>query len=115
MTTEKILRSAGEATEYTKMYIAQNKEYLQLEVTKKVAKTTSGIITLIALTFFASLVLIFLSITLGFFLGQLWGSYAMAFLLVSCIYLVVAIVFYLMRNTLITNPTIEFLIDNIIN
>jgi len=115
MAAEKILSSAGEATEYAKMYIAQNKEYLELEVTKRIAKTTSGIITIIALAFFAFLVLIFLSLTLGFFLGQLWGSYALAFLAVTFIYLAIAILFYVFRNVLITNPIVEFVIDDIIN
>ena len=115
MKTEELLSSTGETFEYARIYAEQQKEYLRLEVSKRIAKTTSALVTVAVISFFAFMVILFLSISVGFLLGNLWGSYGVAFLLLTGIYALAAILIYFFKKRLITNPIVSLIIKDLLD
>ncbi|MFK7808201.1 MAG: phage holin family protein [Saprospiraceae bacterium] len=112
---EKISASAGETYEYARLYVEQKGDYYKLEAAKKMAQSTSQVATSLIVGFFGMLVVLFLSLSVGFFLGNLWGSYGLAFLLITGIYALAAALVYYFRTSLITNPIVKMIISNLLN
>ncbi len=113
--TEELLENLGETTEYARHYVEKQFDYVRLEVAERTAKVTSTLVTVIAVTFFVLLVIIMLSLTLGFYLGSLFGSYALGFLAVTGIYFVIALLIYIFRQAIITNPILSLIIKTMLN
>lgn len=109
--TEEILQSAGETVEYARQYIRQQGEYIRLEVAERSSKVVSALATTMVISFFALMVLIMLSLSLGFWLGQRWESYPKAFLFLSSAYLILALGLYFFRKTFITRPILNLILD----
>lgn len=108
--TDELLENIGETTEYARTYAEKQFDYIRLEVAERTAKVTSTLITVIAVTFFVLLVIIMLSFTLGFYLGDLLKSYPLGFLIVTGIYFVVALLVYALRRQIVTNPILHLII-----
>lgn len=108
--TEEILQNVGETTEYARQYTKKQIEYVQLLVAERTAKVTSILVTSLAVTFIGLLIVIMLSFTLGFYLGDLFESYPIGFLCVTGIYLLLGIIIYSMRQQLVTNPILTKII-----
>ncbi|MFN7119936.1 MAG: phage holin family protein [Saprospiraceae bacterium] len=108
--TEELLENIGETTEYARHYVEKQFDYVRLEVAERTAKVTSTLVTVIAITFFVLLVIIMLSLTLGFYLGDVFESYSLGFLAVTGIYFVIALVIFALRRSIITNPILSMII-----
>lgn len=115
MTTEELLSASGETVEYAKIYIEQQADYLRLETSKRLAKTTSGIVTVAVMAFLGFMVILFLSVSIGFFLGSLWESYGLAFLFLTGIYALVAILIYSFKDRIVTRPIISLVVENMLD
>ena len=115
MKTEELLSSSGETFEYARIYLEQQIESFKLETAKRTAKTTSKLVTLAIIGFLSFMVLIFLSLSIGFFLGQLWGSNGWAFLSITAIYALAAAVIYFFQETIITNPLVSTIIKDLLD
>ena len=115
MQTEKILSSAGETFEYARIYMEQQGEYLRLEASKRMAKSISQLVTFLVVTFLGMLVLIFLTLAIGLLLGKMWGSYGLAFLVLTAFYAVAAILIYSFRSQVITNPIVKIIVSNLLD
>jgi len=115
MKTETMLASTGETIEYAKIYIEQKIDYLQLEIAKRTAKTTSNLLTIAVIAFFSFMIIFFLSITAGFALSSLVGSYTYGFLIVSAIYLLITLIVVFFKRKIITNPITELIIENMLD
>jgi len=108
--TEELLENVGETSEYARQFAQKQYDYIRLVVAERTAKVASTLVTVIAVTFFAILVIIMLSLTLGFYLGNLMKSYPLGFLTVTGFYLVLALVVYSMRRQIVTNPILTMII-----
>lgn len=111
-TSEEILQTAGETFEYANQYVQKQIELFKLESAEKVAKSTSSIITLAVIGFLVSLVTIMLSITIGFAIGEMLGSYALGFLIITGIYTLIALVVYFFKRQLVTNPVLAAVLES---
>lgn len=105
--SEEILQTAGETFEYANQYVQKQIDLLKLDSAAKIAKSTSAIITLAVIGFLATMVMIMLSITIGFALGETLGSYALAFLIITGVYALIALVVYFFKRQLVTNPILS--------
>jgi len=115
MKTEKLLSTTGETIEYAKIYIEQQKEYFKLETSKRLAKTTSNLATVAVLAFLGFMVIIFLSLAVGFLLGQYWNSYGLAFLVITLFYVVIGLVIFFFKRQIITNPILSLVIREMLD
>lgn len=112
MNTEKLLSASGETIEYAKIYLEQQVDYLRLETARRTVKTTSNIMTTVVIAFLSFMVVLFLSVAIGFFLGQAWGSYGLAFLFLTGIYALITVLIYYFKRPIITNPIATLIIKN---
>jgi len=115
MKTEELISSAGETLEYGKMYVEQKMDFYRLETSKRLAKTTSNLVTVAVIGFLAMMVIIFLSIAGGLLLGDLLGSYGLAFLVITGIYLLAALGIYFFKKEIITNPILSLVIKEMLD
>lgn len=115
MKPNEFLYSTGETVEYLRQYVQQQVDYIQLESIKRIARTTSNLITVGVVFLVILMIAIFLSIAAGFYLGVLWGSYALAFLCIAGFYCVVGIFVIFFKETIITNQVLNMIIRNILN
>lgn len=115
MKPDDLLYSTGETVEYLRQYIQQQLEYIQLESIKRIAKTTANLITAGVVFLLMSMIAIFLSIAAGFYLGDLWGSYALAFLCIAGFYFVVGMFIIFFKEAIITNLVLNMIIRNILD
>lgn len=115
MKTENLLNTAGETFEYGRIYITNQKKLIRLEVAEKMAKTTSSLVTGMVMFFFLSLFIIFLSIAAGLWLGEIWKSYPLAFLIVTLFYGVLGGLAYIFKNQMITNPVLVLILNTVLD
>lgn len=115
MKPEELLSSVGETVEYGRLYIEQQKNYIQLEVAERLAKTTSQLVTLAVVAFLAIMVVIFLSVAGALFLANVMNSYPLAFLTVTAIYTLAAVLVFYFKKTLVTNPVLTLIIKEMLD
>lgn len=115
MKTEEFLSSAGETLEYGKMYIEQKVDFYRLETSKRLAKTTSNLVTLAVIGFLGMMVVLFLSLAVGILLGDFLGSYGIAFLVVTGIYLCAVLLIFFFKREIITNPILSLIIKEMLD
>jgi len=71
MKTEEMLNSAGETFEFARIYAEQQGDYFRLEASKRLAKTTSSLATILVISMLGFMVGLFLSIAVCFMLGKM--------------------------------------------
>ncbi|MCC6460205.1 MAG: phage holin family protein [Saprospiraceae bacterium] len=108
--TEQFLEAAGETAEYAKQYVKLQLDYLRLESAEKIAKTASSLIASLVVATLGLITLLMLSLAAGFFLGQLWGSYGLAFLAVAGFYALLALLVLVFKERWLTNPILTQII-----
>jgi len=111
-TQENILQTAGETFEYANIYVEKRLDLLKLESAEKIAKSTSAIITLAVVGFLATMVIIMLSIAIGFFLGESLGSYSLAFFIITAVYALFGLIVYFFKRQLVTNPVLSAVLES---
>lgn len=109
---DNVLQQAGESFEYANQYVQKQIDLLKLESAERVAKVTSSLITLAVLFFLATLVFIMLSISLGFWLGKVVGSYATGFLIVTGIYTLLGLIVFFFKKVFVTNPILSKVLES---
>lgn len=106
-----ILEKAGETVGFAQQYIEKRIELYRLELTEKVVITLSSLIASFFLLSIFGLVLIFGSISVGFYLAAAIGSYGLAFLIVTIFYALMALILYIFKQQLILHPILRRVID----
>jgi len=109
---EDFLQSVGESFEYANQYVQKEIDLVKLNFAEKVAKSSTSIITIFVFGFFATIVVIMLSIAAAFALELVLGSFSLAFLLVALFHLVLTLLIYLLREKLVTNPILSSLLKD---
>jgi hypothetical protein len=109
--TEPLLESAGETAEYVREYVKLQVDYFRLDMAERIAKVGSSLFASLAIAALALIALLMLSLGAAFYLGNLWGSYATAFLFVGGFYIVLAILVLLFKERWLTNPMLTSIIS----
>ncbi len=115
MKPNELLSSSGETIEYARQYIQQQVNYLRLETAKRIALTTSSLITICVIAVLLLMVVVFFSIALGLYLGVLFNSYALAFLVIAGFYFLVTVFVIYFKEKIITNPVLNIVIKNMLD
>jgi membrane-bound ClpP family serine protease len=109
--SEPLLESAGETAEYIREYVKLQVDYFRLDMAEHIAKVASSLFASLAIAALALIALLMLSLGAVFYLGNLWGSYATAFLFVGGFYIVLAILVMLFKERWLTNPLLTSIIS----
>jgi hypothetical protein len=115
MKPNELLSATGETVEYARQYIEQQLDLLRLESAQKIAKTISSLITIGVVFILILMVVLFLSIALGFYLGALFNSYTLAFLCVAGFYFLMSILIIYFKVEVITNPVLNMVIREMLD
>ncbi len=112
---ERLAEVSGETLEYGRQYLKQQYEYARLEVGEKTAKVSALILSFVVLFVLFGLVVLFGSLGLGLYLGRQWQSYSLAFGAITAFYLILAVIFLLLRKWLLTNPLLNLLLRKLLD
>lgn len=107
---DELMYKTGETVEYAKQYVDQQKQLVKLDVAEKSAQIISSAVTGVVMGVVGLMVLLFASLALAFFLGDVFDSIALGFLVVTLIYAIVALVVNAMKRKLVTNPVLSAVI-----
>ncbi|MEM9846823.1 MAG: phage holin family protein [Bacteroidota bacterium] len=109
------LEEVGKLNVYAQSYLNDRVEYVKIRVAEESIKTISGVVHAVVLGLLALLVLVFLSVVAGLYLGKVLENYVLGFLIVSGFYLLLMIAYLLFKRQLVANPIAKILIDKIFN
>lgn len=105
--TEQFLETAGETAEYARQYVKLQFDYLRLETAEKLAKTASSLVSMLVMGALGLLALSMLSLAAGYYLGEVWDSYPLAFLAVGGFYILLALLVLLFKKRMLTDPLLH--------
>ncbi|MCK9640897.1 MAG: phage holin family protein [Prolixibacteraceae bacterium] len=88
-------------------YLSARIQLFKYDIYEKTAKLTATLFSSLVIAMLASMMLLFLSLALGFYLGSLFNSYGTGFLLVTGIYLAMLLPFILFRKNWIEKTIIN--------
>ena len=84
--------------QHVEQYVATTAELYKLKAFQKVAKVATSVITSVLMAFFGILFLLFVSIGLAVYLGEVMGRMHYGFMIVAGIYLLLAIIIYALSS-----------------
>jgi hypothetical protein len=94
-------------------YLALKIDYFKLEFIESFSTIFSKIITLWISLLIGIIFISFLLIALALYLGHILGAYYWGFLIVAGIFMLIGIIFILLRNKILTNPLIIAFIETL--
>jgi hypothetical protein len=95
-------------------YFDARLKLIKLETFEKIAKVTALLFSSLVVALLAFFLLFFLSMSAGFYLGKIFDSYALGFLAVTGLYLILFVLVLLMKKDLLENFLIERIIGELI-
>jgi hypothetical protein len=90
-----------------KEYLRMRYDLLRLELLEKLSLIVSLILVIVVGSFFLLSALLYLSMALIFTLREAWGSLVPGFLLMSGVFLVITVLFFVMKDRWFVNPLIK--------
>mgnify|MGYP000618097868 len=105
----KNIESIGKLLLEFKKYLELQKEFVKLDATEKMTVILSAILIVTALLLLGSIVLLFLSFALAYYLGDVLGNLSLGFGLISAFILLLTVIFYLNRNRMVIQPMARFM------
>ncbi len=94
-------------------YLTARIQLLKYDIYEKTAKLTATLFSSLVIAMLASMMLLFLSLALGFYLGSVFDSYGTGFLVVTGIYLAMLLPFILLRKSWIEKTIINRVIEQL--
>ena len=94
-------------------YLTARIQLLKYDIYEKTAKLTATLFSSLVIAMLASMMLLFLSLALGFYLGSVFDSYGTGFLVVTGIYLAMLLPFILLRKSWIEKTIINRIIEQL--
>ncbi len=91
-------------------YVEVKMDIVRLHIAENLSKIFSKVASLVIIGYLLFFILLFLSVTAGFFFARRWDSYELGFLSVAVFYLVLLIAFLFLRKYLIERPIIKAMI-----
>lgn len=105
----KNIESIGKLLLEFKKYLELQKEFVKLDATEKTTVILSVILIVTVLLLLGSIVLLFLTFALAYYLGDVLGSLSLGFGLISAFILLLTVIFYLNRNRMVIQPMARFM------
>ena len=105
----KNIESIGKLLLEFKKYLELQKEFVKLDATEKMTVILSAILIVPVLLLLGSIVLLFLTFALAYYLGDVLGSLSLGFGLISAFILLLTVIFYLNRNRMVIQPMARFM------
>ena len=105
----KNIESIGKLLLEFKKYLELQKEFVKLDATEKMTVILSAILIVTVLLLLGSIVLVFLTFALAYYLGDVLGSLSLGFGLISAFILLLTVIFYLNRNRMVIQPMARFM------
>lgn len=105
----KNIESIGKLLLEFKKYLELQKEFVKLDATEKMTVILSTILIVTVLLLLGSIVLLFLTFALAYYLGDVLGSLSLGFGLISAFILLLTVIFYLNRNRMVIQPMARFM------
>ena len=105
----KNIESIGKLLLEFKRYLELQKEFVKLDATEKMTVILSAILIVTVLLLLGSIVLLFLTFALAYYLGDVLGSLSLGFGLISAFILLLTVIFYLNRNRMVIQPMARFM------
>ena len=97
--------------EEVKRWFDLRTKYTRLTVVDKIVRIITSLILIMAISVILVLFLFFISYAAANFLGKVFESVPLGFLLVGCVYLLLLIIVYNARHVLIERPLVRFLMN----
>ena len=107
MAFEEIKENAEAVQEHAKAYIESSIAYYKLWGFKVAMKSTTLMLKFFLIAVCLVIVLLFGSVAGAFALGSLLKSYALGFLIVAGIYLIIALLLFLVKDKIVEGPILE--------
>jgi uncharacterized membrane protein YagU involved in acid resistance len=107
MALEKISENLENIQENTKAYLDKSIAYYKLWGFKVAMKSTTLALKFFLIAICLMIVLLFVSIAGALSLGQLLSSYTYGFLIVALVYLVLAMLLFLVKDKIVEGPILE--------
>lgn len=107
MALEKISENLEDIQENTKAYLDKSIAYYKLWGFKVAMKSTTLALKFFLIAICLMIVLLFVSIAGALSLGQLLSSYTYGFLIVAGVYLVLAMLLFLVKDKIVEGPILE--------
>lgn len=111
MIQENIKENLVEVKEEFEEYINKRVDLVKLHLVGDLSKATSSFGIKLVVFYLLFFVLLFFSLAGAFYLGETLKSKALGFIIIGSFYLVIVIVFYLLRRVLIERPVIKSFIN----
>lgn len=105
----KNIESIGKLLLEFKKYLELQQEFVKLDATEKMTVILSAILIVTVLLLLGSIVLLFLTFALAYYLGDVLGSLSLGFGLISAFILLLTVIFYLNRNRMVIQPMARFM------
>lgn len=105
----KNIESIGKLLLEFKKYLELQKEFVKLDATEKMTVILSAILIVTVLLLLGSIVLLFLTFALAYYLGDVLGSLSLGFGIISAFILLLTVIFYLNRNRMVIQPMARFM------
>ena len=107
MAFEEIKENTDAVQEHAKSYIESSIAYYKLWGFKVAMKSTTLMLKFFLIAVCLVIVLLFGSVAGAFALGSLLNSYALGFLIVAGIYLIIALLLFLVKDKIVEGPILE--------
>lgn len=107
MTRNELLATAGETVAYAEDYIETRIRLAKLELAERSTVAAAAASAGAIVGGLSAVGALFLSVALALWIGSLGGSYALGFVVVGLVYLLVAVAVYLFRRPLLTRPLMQ--------
>lgn len=98
--------------EEIKEYIAVRSRIFSLQVAEGAANLLANVISNAAAILFFVIFILFASIGLAFLVGQWLGSTAGGFFIIAAVYLIIALIIWMVKDGSIERPLVNFFIRN---
>lgn len=107
MAFEELKENTEAIQENAKAYVESSLAYYKLWGFKVAMKSTTLLVKFLLIAMCLMIVLLFVSIAGAMTLGQLFNSYPLGFLAVAGIYLVLALLLFLVKDKIVEGPILE--------
>ena len=107
MAFEELKENTDAIQENAKAYIDSSVAYYKLWGFKVAMKSTTLMLKFFLIALCLMIVLLFISIAGAMALGQLFDSYSLGFLAVAGVYLVLALLLFLVKDKIVEGPILE--------
>ncbi len=113
MNRNQLLATAGETLAYAEDLFETKVELVKLDVADKGARIGADVISGIIVAVLGLSGALYLNIALALWLGYLVGSYALGFVIVGAFYLLLAVILFALRKSLLAKPILKALINSL--